>query len=102
MRPISTDSAETRISIPKSRRATSSATASRIGERQSFSLSAFRNEIDDLIEFVVLDPVTFEGENRNVERARIDGIEAGLELRRRGLGCACHGDPPGSARPDDG
>ncbi len=47
-----------------------------IGEQQSFTLSAFRNEIDDLIEFVVLDPLTFDGENRNVERARIDGIEA--------------------------
>ena len=47
-----------------------------IGERQSLALSAFRNEIDDLIDFVVLNPVTFEGENRNVERARIDGVEA--------------------------
>lgn len=45
------------------------------GEQQSFTLSAFRNDIDDLIEFVVLDPLTFEGENRNVERARIDGVE---------------------------
>ncbi len=47
-----------------------------IGERQSFSLTLFRNEIDELIEFVVLDFNTFEGENRNVERARIDGAEA--------------------------
>jgi len=48
----------------------------RIGTRQSMTLTAFRNEIDDLIEFVVLDFDTFEGENRNVERARIDGFEA--------------------------
>ncbi|MGH8197233.1 MAG: TonB-dependent receptor domain-containing protein [Steroidobacteraceae bacterium] len=48
----------------------------RIGDRQSMTLTAFRNEIDDLIEFVVLDFDTFEGENRNVERARIDGLEA--------------------------
>jgi vitamin B12 transporter len=47
-----------------------------IGERQSFSLTAFRNEIDQLIEFVVLDFNTFDGENRNVAKARIDGIEA--------------------------
>ena len=40
------------------------------------SLTAFRNEIDDLIEFVITDFQTFEGENRNVDRARIDGIEA--------------------------
>lgn len=49
----------------------------RIGERQSFTLTAFRNDIDELIQFVVTDPETFEGENQNVERARIDGLEAG-------------------------
>ncbi len=48
----------------------------RLGERQSFTLTAFRNDIDELIQFVVTDFETFEGENRNVERARIDGIEA--------------------------
>ncbi len=47
-----------------------------IGDRQSFTLAAFRNDIDELIEFIVLDPDTFEGENRNVEKARIDGVEA--------------------------
>jgi vitamin B12 transporter len=49
----------------------------RIGERQSFTLTAFRNDIDELIQFVVTDPGTFAGENQNVERARIDGLEAG-------------------------
>jgi len=48
----------------------------RIGARQSFSLTLFRTEIDELIEFVVTDPETFEGENRNVDRARIEGAEA--------------------------
>ncbi|MBX3704242.1 MAG: TonB-dependent receptor [Steroidobacteraceae bacterium] len=48
----------------------------RIGERQSLSLALFRNEIDELIQFVVIDFDTFEGENRNVERARIEGAEA--------------------------
>jgi vitamin B12 transporter len=48
----------------------------RIGENQSFSLTLFRTEIDELIEFVVTDPDTFEGENRNVARARIEGAEA--------------------------
>ena len=48
-----------------------------IGEKQSFSLTLFRTEIDALIEFVVTDPETFEGENRNVDRARIEGIELG-------------------------
>ena len=43
---------------------------------QRFTLSAFRNSIDDLIVYVVTDPVTFDGVNRNVERARIEGIEA--------------------------
>jgi vitamin B12 transporter len=49
----------------------------RLGDRQSVSVTGFRNEIDELIQFVVLDPETFEGENRNVERARIDGVELG-------------------------
>jgi vitamin B12 transporter len=48
----------------------------RIGERQSFSLTLFRTEIDGLVEFVVTDPETFDGENRNVDRARIEGAEA--------------------------
>ena len=38
----------------------------RIGARQQLRLSAFRNDIDDLIVFVVTDPVTFEGQNENV------------------------------------
>ena len=50
------------------------------GERHSVSLAAFRNDIDQLIEFVVIDPDTFEGENRNVAKARIDGIEAGWQF----------------------
>ncbi len=48
----------------------------RAGERQSFSLTAFRNDIDHLIDFFVIDPDTFEGENRNIDEARIEGVEA--------------------------
>jgi vitamin B12 transporter len=57
----------------------------RFNELHSASLAAFRNDIDDLIEFVTLcfapgvpDPgcVEFSGENRNVAEARIEGIEA--------------------------
>lgn len=48
----------------------------RLGQRQSFTLTAFRNDIDELIQFVVIDFETFAGENRNAERARIDGLEA--------------------------
>ena len=47
-----------------------------LGERQSMTLAAFRNDIDDLIEFFIVDPDTFEGENRNVAEARIEGVEA--------------------------
>ena len=45
--------------------------------RQSVELSAFRTDIDDLIEFVVTDFATFEGVNRNVAEARTRGVEAG-------------------------
>ncbi len=42
-----------------------------------WSLVLFDNDIDELIQFIVSDFATFEGENRNVERARIRGVEAG-------------------------
>jgi vitamin B12 transporter len=48
----------------------------RVGERHQLILAAFRNDIDDLIQYVVTDFETFDGENRNVARARIEGIEA--------------------------
>jgi vitamin B12 transporter len=47
-----------------------------LGERQSVQLSAFRNDIDDLIEFVTLSYDPFAGENRNVARSRTQGVEA--------------------------
>jgi vitamin B12 transporter len=45
----------------------------------TFALSAFRNQIDDLIEFVTLSYDPFTGENRNVDEARIEGVEAAYE-----------------------
>ncbi|HZF14429.1 MAG TPA: TonB-dependent receptor [Steroidobacteraceae bacterium] len=56
----------------------------RISPAQRLTVNAFRNDIEDLIEFVVLDPVTFDGINENVERARIDGIEAAYRLTGTG------------------
>ena len=44
--------------------------------RNTLAVSAFQNEIDDLIEFVVTDFETFDGINRNVAEARIRGLEA--------------------------
>jgi vitamin B12 transporter len=41
----------------------------------ALGVAAFRNDIEDLIDFVVLDPETFEIQNRNIERARIEGVE---------------------------
>ncbi len=48
----------------------------RLGDRHTLSLAAFRNDIEDLIEFVTTSYDPFEGANRNVQRARIEGIEA--------------------------
>lgn len=45
------------------------------GTRHQLSMVAFRTEIDGLIQYVVTDFTTYAGENRNVERARIDGVE---------------------------
>lgn len=47
-----------------------------IGAHQAVQLSAFRNEIDDLIEFVTLSYDPFYGVNRNVARSRTQGVEA--------------------------
>jgi vitamin B12 transporter len=52
----------------------------RISPRHSVSLAAFRNDIDDLIEFVTLSYDPFAGENRNVDEARIEGLEAAYEF----------------------
>ncbi|MGH8315637.1 MAG: TonB-dependent receptor plug domain-containing protein, partial [Steroidobacterales bacterium] len=52
----------------------------RPAQNQRVTLSAFRDDIRNLIVFVVTDPVTFDGQNENVERARIDGVEASWRL----------------------
>ncbi|MDH4311951.1 MAG: TonB-dependent receptor [Gammaproteobacteria bacterium] len=44
--------------------------------QQSLTLSAFHTDIDDLIDFTVVSYDPFEGINRNVAEARIQGIEA--------------------------
>jgi vitamin B12 transporter len=49
----------------------------KLGEHQQLSLSAFDNRIRDLINYVVLDFETFDGENQNIDRARIKGVELG-------------------------
>jgi vitamin B12 transporter len=55
----------------------------KLGERQQLTLAAFDNRIDDLIEYVVTDFNTFDGENRNVEKARIKGVELGWQFTGR-------------------
>ena len=50
-----------------------------LSARQSIELSAFRTDIEDLIEYVVTDFETFAGTNENVAEARIRGIEAGWQ-----------------------
>jgi len=47
----------------------------RIGERQTWSVAGFRNAVTDLIQFVTVSFDPFVGENRNVERARITGVD---------------------------
>jgi len=52
----------------------------KLGERHQLVLSAFDNKIHDLIDYVITDPVTFDGHNENVERARIRGVELGYHF----------------------
>ncbi len=46
-----------------------------LGGNHVLRAGVFRNRIKDLITYVVTDPNTFAGENRNVERASIRGME---------------------------
>ena len=56
----------------------------KLGEQHQLSLSAFDNRIDDLIDYVITDFVTFEGQNQNIERARIKGVELGYNFTGEG------------------
>jgi vitamin B12 transporter len=56
----------------------------KLGEHQNVWLSAFDNRIRDLINFVIIDFNTFEGENQNIDRARIKGGELGYEYANAG------------------
>ena len=67
--------------LPESSRNYEVGIKSHIGEHQELTLAAFQDTIDNLIVFVN-DPsnLLYGGENRNVDRARIRGIEASWEL----------------------
>jgi vitamin B12 transporter len=65
---------------PESSRSIELGIRHRLGARHQLSLVAFRNDIEDLIQYVVTDYTTYDGENRNVEQARTTGIEAAWEF----------------------
>jgi vitamin B12 transporter len=56
---------------------------------QDVLVSLYQNRIDDLIEFVLIDPNTFTYQTQNVSRARIRGAELGYEWR--GAAWSLHG-----------
>jgi vitamin B12 transporter len=49
---------------------------------QRVSLSAFHNDVDQLITYVVTDPFTFDGQLQNLDRARIRGVELAYSIER--------------------
>lgn len=53
----------------------------KFGADQTLTLSAFRNNLDNLIQFVVT-PSNLNGENQNIARARVRGLEASYQLAR--------------------
>ncbi len=55
----------------------------RPADNHVLTLGVFRNEIDNLIEFVVTDPTTFAGENRNIDAALIKGVEGSYTFSGR-------------------
>ena len=93
MRPTSTALAATRTSNPEESTSYEISLSPARSANGSRSRSrAFRNDIDDLIDFVVIDPDTFEGENRNVDKARIDGFEAAWQYDGERWSAARGGD----------
>jgi vitamin B12 transporter len=69
--------------LPESSRNFEVGIKSRLGESQLVTFAAFQDSINDLIMFVS-DPrnLLYGGENQNIDRARIRGIEAGWELHK--------------------
>jgi vitamin B12 transporter len=55
-----------------------------LGEHHQLSLAAFDNQIRDLINYVIVDFDTFEGQNQNIDRARIQGVELGYRFAAEG------------------
>jgi vitamin B12 transporter len=67
--------------LPESSRNYELAIKARLGEYQLVTFSAFQDSINDLIEFVPNpNNLIYGGENQNVDRARIRGVEASWEL----------------------
>jgi vitamin B12 transporter len=56
----------------------------RLSARQTLRLNAFQNDVDQLIEYVITDFTTFDGELRNTDQARIRGIELTWALQGSG------------------
>jgi vitamin B12 transporter len=54
------------------------------GQHQHAWVSAFENHVRDLIDFVITDPVNFDGQNQNIDRVRIRGAEFGYEYANAG------------------
>jgi len=52
----------------------------KLGDHHSLTLAAFDNRIEDLITYMIMDFVTFEGQNVNIGRARIKGVELGYRF----------------------
>jgi vitamin B12 transporter len=65
---------------PEMSRQVEIAVRQKIGARQQMSLSAYDNRIRDLIDYVIIDFNTFEGQNQNIQRARIKGVELGYQF----------------------
>ncbi len=53
----------------------------RLSPAHRFELDAFDNRIDNLVDYVVTNYVTFAGRNENVSRTRIRGLEASYQLQ---------------------
>ncbi|MGH8312060.1 MAG: TonB-dependent receptor domain-containing protein [Gammaproteobacteria bacterium] len=51
----------------------------KISDNQSLTFAAFHDNLDNLIQFVVT-PSNLSGENQNIARARVRGLEAGYQL----------------------
>lgn len=73
---------------PETSRSVQADLTTAFGAAGRLHVSVYQQHIDDLIETVLVDPATYQYQNRNVQQARIRGVTAGWSWQRGALDLA--------------